>query len=332
MLLATLCILLSTILTTHPSAAKKLTDLFPRDGLCGLSMQERLDTLRNIKEFEADDADGQDADGQDADGQDADDDGQDADDDGQDADDDGQDADADDDAGLVTVPQCGAGLWLPIANFDVTGADTDCPPGWTFTDAPMRGCFGENSNSAAGGCDMVTFPTGGVSYNKVCGRISGRGTGSPVGFFNILMLSPTFDTTVTQFDGVVPADGVTLTYSTPAEHIWTFAAATINAAGDFSCPCNPETASLNVGAVEFADNNYFCDIADTQGRKVLWISDCGLLQIDVPDCCNVNGPPFFVSTLTSPTSANVDARLCLDGNAGMAEEALFVQRMELYVQ
>ena len=121
MLLATLCILLSSILTTQPSAAKKLADLFPRDRLCGLSMQERLDTLRNIKEFEADD--------------------------------DGQDAADDDDAGFVTVPQCGAGLWLPIANFDVTGADTDCPPGWTFTDAPMRGCFGENSNSAAGGCD-----------------------------------------------------------------------------------------------------------------------------------------------------------------------------------
>ena len=63
MLLATLCILLSSILTTQPSAAKKLTDLFPRDGLCGLSTQERLDTLRNIKEFEAADADGQDTDG-----------------------------------------------------------------------------------------------------------------------------------------------------------------------------------------------------------------------------------------------------------------------------
>ena len=124
MLLATLCILLSTILTAQPSAAKKLTDLFPRDGLCGLSTEEKLDTLRKIKEFEAADADGQDADGQDAD------------DDGQDADD---DADPDDDAGFVTVPQCGAGLWLPIANFDVAGTDIDCPPGWTFTDSPTRG-------------------------------------------------------------------------------------------------------------------------------------------------------------------------------------------------
>ena len=175
MLIATLCILLSTILTTQPSAAKKLTDLFPRDGLCGLSTKERLDTLRSIQE-------------------------------------------ATDrlDAGFVTVPQCGAGLWLPIANFDVTGTDTDCPSGWTFTVSPTRGCFGENSNSVDGGCDVATFPTGGVSYNKVCGRITGRATGSPVGFLDILSRAPTFDTTVTQFDGVVPADGVTLTHSTPA--------------------------------------------------------------------------------------------------------------------
>ena len=289
MLIATLCILLSTILTTQPSAANKLTDLFPRDGLCGLSTKERLDTLRSIQEA-ADRLD----------------------------------------AGFVTVPQCGAGRWLPIANFDVTGTDTECPPGWTFTDAPTRGCFGENSNSGAGGCDMATFPTGGVSYNKVCGRITGRATGTPAGFFDILSVAPTFDTTVTQFDGVVPADGVTLTHSTPAEHIWTFAAS-----NSVFCPCTPGITSpgspSNVGALEFAGSNYFCDYAGTAAGKTIWDGDCGIFEIALPECCNVNGPPFFVSTLTSPTSANVDARLCLDGNAGIAAEALFIQRMELYV-
>ena len=293
MLIATLCILLSTILTTQPSAAKKLTDLFPRDGLCGLSTKERLDTLRSIQEA-ADRLD----------------------------------------AGFVTVPQCGAGLWLPIANFDVTGTDTECPPGWTFTDVPTRGCFGENSNSGAGGCDVATFPTNEVLYNKVCGRITGRATGILFGFIDILQQIPTFDTTVTQFDGVVPADGVTLTHSTPAEHIWTFAASIIDGAGNIACPCDPDLDN-NAGAVEFADsNNYFCDAADSEAEKTLWAGDCGTLETDAPECCNVNGPPFFVSTLTSPTSANVDARLCLDGNAGLEglAEALFIQRMELYVQ
>ena len=240
------------------------------------------------------------------------------------------------DAGFVTVPQCGAGLWLPIANFDVTGTDTECPPGWTFTESPTRGCFGENSNSGAGGCDVATFSTGGVSYNKVCGRITGRGTGSPVGFLNLPLepIPPTFGITVTQFDSIMPADGVTLTHSTPAEHIWTFAAATNNKmfATDFFCPCNPSAAAnLRVGTVEFADSNYFCDVADSVAEKTLWAGDCGELETDVPECCNVNGPPFFVSTLTSLTSANVDARLCLDGNAGSISEDLFIQRMELYV-
>ena len=140
----------------------------------------------------------------------------------------------------------------------------------------------------------------------------------------------TFNTTVTQFDGVVPADGVTLTHSTPAEHLWTFAAVSVA-----FCPCTPGITlpgvTSNVDALEFAGSNYFCDFAGTAAEKTIWDGDCGTLETDAPECCNVNGPPFFVSTLTSPTSANVDARLCLDGNAGFEAEALFIQRMELYV-
>ena len=90
-------------------------------------------------------------------------------------------------------------------------------------------------------------------------------------------------------------------------------------AGDIVCPCDPDQDAdlLNAGAVEFADSNYFCDAADFAAEKTLWAGDCGTLETDVPECCNVNGPPFFVSTLTSPTNANVDARLCLDGNANL---------------
>ena len=132
-------------------------------------------------------------------------------------------------------------------------------------------------------------------------------------------------------DGIIPADGVTLTHSTPAQHIWTFAAATNSFIG---CPCNPSaTASLNVDTVEFADSNYYCDVtADSVAEKTLWAGDCGILETELPECCNVNGPPFFVSTLTSPTSENVDARLCIENAVGPHDAALFIQRMELYVQ
>ena len=85
------------------------------------------------------------------------------------------------------------------------------------------------------------------------------------------------------------------------------------------------------GCSSVSNGNYLCDVADSVAEKTLWAGDCGTLETDVPECCNVNGPPFFVSTLTSPTSANVDARLCLDGNDAEVAEALFIQRMELYV-
>ena len=231
----------------------------------------------------------------------------------------------------VLVPDCGNGLWIPLADFDVMGTDTECPPGWTFTDTPIRGCIGENSNSA-GGCDVATFSTGGFLYNKVCGRITGRSTEVTAGFADLSSISPaSSDPTTTQVDDIVLVDGITLTHSSPIQHIWTFAA---NTDGPF-CPCND--ASIAIGGftlrnspVEFASDNYFCGIASP--GAIIWNGDCDFSPGPLQTCCNFNSPPFFVAELSSTTNADVDARLCLDGNAGLFPEEIFVESIKLYVQ
>ena len=292
-LLGTLFVVLSTCLTI--SCAAKLTDLFPRDGMCGLSTKERLDTLRQIQDV----ADRLQNDG-------------------------------------VLVLQCGNGVWIPLADFDVTGTDTDCPPGWTFTETPTRGCIGENSNGTAGGCDVATFSTGGFPYHKVCGRITGRTFGG-LGFINqVNFITISSDLTTTLVDDIVLVDGITLTHSSPIQHIWTFSANNNNA----FCPCNDQELSLlRNSAVEFAKNNYFCgvtgDVADsvTDAGTVIWDGTCDVSPVEFfQSCCDFNSPPFFVAELASTTSADVDARLCLDGNAGVFSETLSVESIKLYVQ
>ena len=72
--------------------------------------------------------------------------------------------------------------------------------------------------------------------------------------------------------------------------------------------------------------------ADSSAGSTLWNGDCENLLEPLQTCCNFNSPPFFVAELASTTSADVDARLCLDGNAGLGPEALFIESIKLYVQ
>ena len=105
-----LCASLPSILAERP---RLLSDLFPQDGLCGLSTQDRLAALAHIKEA----------------------------------------ADllsAGAESVPVKVEDCGEGLWRQVADLDVTGGDTECPGEWEFATSPRTGCTKPNNN--VGGC------------------------------------------------------------------------------------------------------------------------------------------------------------------------------------
>ena len=75
------------------------------------------------------------------------------------------------------------------------------------------------------------FPTQGVQYFQVCGRIIGYQLGQPEAFYLGRELNQRY------------VDGVSLTYGSPRQHIWTFA----NALDEYphrynlKCPCTNVT-------------------------------------------------------------------------------------------
>ena len=88
-----------------------------------------------------------------------------------------------------------------------------CPPAWELITTPRRSCA-RPSSAGYNSCNYsVMFPTQGIQYSQVCGRIIGYQVGQPQAF--ILGENRTIDGRY--------VDGVSLTYGSPRQHIWTFA-------------------------------------------------------------------------------------------------------------
>jgi len=163
----------------------------------------------------------------------------------------------------------------------------------------------------------------GGEYNRVCGRIKGYQLNTPGAFSPFIVFG------VTDIDDAY-AYGISLTYGSPRNHIWTFAAGfREDAVFIGACPCSisPGT-SFNLPP--FVGENYFCE----SGRNLASPPDMMLFTDDVlwdgedcATCCTINNPPFFTKQLPCPTSEAIEARICGD-QFGTVE----IERVELYVQ
>ena len=226
----------------------------------------------------------------------------------------GRDQLADQVASLVAasrpVLECGGGWWKEVVNLNMGHPFQQCPSGWTLTSEPRACARPENSEA---GCSLVTFPVG-LSYTRVCGRLSGSVEGSPDAF-----------ATHGPRNSINYLDGISLVRSSQeteelGEHIWSFAADK-NSNPNYrpKCPCSG-VPGPNPPA--FVGNNYFCDLSPRNG--LLWDGqDC----VSALSCCNYNNPPWFSVEMSSSTE-NIEARMCADER----HERIFVEALQIFVQ
>ena len=226
---------------------------------------------------------------------------------------------------------CNTGGFMRVADFHAS--TDDCPDGFQLLErnsAPTRLCR-RNSNTPV--CRSVIYPTHGVEYSRVCGRIIGYQWGKP----------NAFDTSVTASIDEDYLDGFSLTHgSSPRSHIWSFAASTQDNAGlNSGCPCT--TNSVNYPS--FVGEDYFCESGRDVGGQVddsdanqpfqhhhdaLW-NGRGCSGI-ATSCCDRGS--VFCKTFTTPTTDDIELRLCLDdpqSNNDNAED-IRLERVEIYVQ
>ena len=220
----------------------------------------------------------------------------------------------------------GTGGWRRVVYLDMTDPSTTCPSGWNMTGYSKRTC-----GRASGGyytCDSVTFPVSGGEYSRVCGRIKAYQWGTTAAFYNYHYGQ------VTTIDGAY-VSGISLTHNNPRQHIWTFAAGLSegNPTRSHVCPCD---ASHTIHVPTFVGEDYFCETGlhepwdrsrhITLHNDTLWDGENCLSS---STCCSLHNPPYFVKQLPTPTTDDIEARICLRYSY---DDNIAVELVELYVQ
>ena len=206
---------------------------------------------------------------------------------------------------------CGGLGWRRTAYLNMSDPTQTCPPAWELITTPRRSCA-RPSSAGRRTCYSATFPTQGIQYSQVCGRLIGYQFGEPQAFV--------YENDGHQFSIDGPyVDGVSLTYGTPRQHIWTFANALDEYPHYFNskCPCTNVTMQDVTKTPSFIGNDYFCETGVPPGQpyehSVFYPDDplwdgrgCG----PTSTCCTFNDPPWFCKQLTQPTNADLEIRLC----------------------
>ena len=194
------------------------------------------------------------------------------------------------------------GGWMRVADLNMTDIRQTCPSGlMERNDSPnIRTCV---RNEASAGCSSVELSTANVQFTRVCGRITGYQYATLDGF-----ISNDINSTY--------LDGVSLTYGSPRQHIWSFTAI------DGYCRCFGQ-------APEIVGTDFFCD----SGPRFLHSAHLGQFFPYNPlwdgiGC--VTASPYFLKTLAQSTTDNIEMRLCRDQVSN--NEDIAIEFVEIYVQ
>ena len=221
--------------------------------------------------------------------------------------------------------------WTRVAYLNMTDPSHQCPDGWQTYTTPKRTC---GRNSTDGSCQSVFYPTNGLSYSRVCGRVVAYQYCSTNAFYRF-----NFEPNTT-IDGPY-LDGISITHGNPREHVWSFASGFAESYTEISnCPCTNNN-SPNVLIPPYVGDDYFCETGTANfpsgGCTVathffaddpLWDGEgCG----PTSTCCEFNNPPWFCKTLpvSQPVTDDIEVRICSD--YASADEDTPVELIELYV-
>ena len=228
---------------------------------------------------------------------------------------------------------CGlGGGWTRLAFLDMNDSTVNCPSGFRlYQSGGVRACGRPVASS--GSCVSVQFPSNGISYSQVCGRVTGYQYYTPDAVDNYFAHNSSHNNLNGEY-----VDGVSITRGSPRQHVWTLMASGFErfANAEHKCPCSAGSAQQ---VESFIGNHYYCESGFTgivdERQHQLYTSDplwdgqnCGFTETA---CCNVTGIPWFHRDYGNTTTTDyIELRVC--GDEGTDNEDVPVSYYEIYVQ
>ena len=234
---------------------------------------------------------------------------------------------------------CGSIGWTRLAYLNMTDATENCPSGFRlYQSGGVRACG--RATSSVGSCTSVQFPSNGISYSQVCGRVVGYQFASPDA------ANPTIDGIASHNNiSSYYVDGVSITRGSPCQHVWTLMAGfkeTIYTGSRdkyYNCPCS-QGSLQNSTLQSFIGNDYFCESANPVAdggswKTILYTSDPlwdgkGCDSFEGNCCTSRPGLPWFNKILNTTTTDYLELRVC--GDQSTTDENVPVSFYELYVK
>ena len=220
---------------------------------------------------------------------------------------------------------CGEGEWMRVGHLDMQNLIEICP-------AQFR-LYEENGKRACGrptggpGCASITFPTGGIRYTEVCGRVAGYQYASP----------DAVDHHIGTGHNDINShyvDGISITHGSPSrQHIWTYmAGVTDSNSANYWCPCNEGSS---VAVQEFIGDSYYCESGAVNGwgrqlypDDVLWDGEqCTGRE---GPCCQFQDLPWFRKAIDGGSTDDIELRICADQPTH--DEDVPISLYEIYVK
>ena len=221
-----------------------------------------------------------------------------------------------------TIPDCGGSGWRRVAFLDMADPDQTCPEQWRLYErGTARACGRQETFSPS--CDSVYFSPGETAYTQVCGRITGYS------FYTIDGVARLANSTTPGNEiNEEYLDGVSVTYGMPRQHIWSF----FNDHTLTARCCEQQRLDF-IQSFNFIEDNFFCDTGNNGGNFLgvtypVWdgVTQCP----NNPHCCAPSSGPWFNTTLSSPSTSDIEVRICADEDT--LNEDSPVELIEIYVQ
>ena len=224
---------------------------------------------------------------------------------------------------------CGSGTWTRLAYLNMSDSTQSCPSGFRlYQSGGVRACG--RPVTYDGSCASIQFPSNGIRYSQICGRVVGYQYGSTDGLRALEISHYRYNI------NNLYVDGVSITRGSPRQHVWTLVSGSSDTDMESReiCPC-----SGSFPLQSFIGSHYFCESGNHKTSKyvkfILHTSDplwdgkgCGSNE---GQCCLAPGLPWFHRDYgNSTTTDTIELRVCC--NQGTSNEDVPVKYYEIYVK